>query len=191
MADRSPFAPPTIGPAVQPTPPPPPGPKWSDSLSVALVTQRGGVFFATIYDKTKNEHFLLESDRVDNDRQLSVSNVQWGDVIDQTVVKLRHNNDLADIRFDASASTSSPGPSAPMPGRPLSVPTLPPGLQGPPRMTPPPPPPGLPPGVGGPSTVQRRAAPIRTSPTVNAPAIRVPPPNQARRPVAIKDEDDE
>ena len=108
MAERSPFAPPTLGPATQVAPPPPPGPKWSDNLTVTLVTQLGGVYYATILDKAKNERFLLQSNKEDLDRQLALTSIEWGALVSQTTVTLRHNNEFAPVHFDPNAPAATP-----------------------------------------------------------------------------------
>ena len=187
MADRSPFAPPT--PVTGPLTPvvAPPGPKWSDSLTVTLVTQQGGVSFATIQDKAKNERFLLQSNKEDQDRQLALASVQWGELVSQTTVMLRHNNEFATVRFDPSATAAAPAANpAPVPGRgpgitgtyPAAAGTPPPG-----HLQPPPNPPGFP------GAVQRRGL-IRATPTVRAAPAVPQPPNLLRRPLESKDEDE-
>ena len=184
MADRSPFAPPTLGPATQVAPPPAPGPKWSDNLTVTLVTQAGGVYYATIQDKSKGEHFLLQSNKEDLDRQLALASVQWGELVSQTTVTLRHNNEFAPVRFDPNAVVTPPvaNPGS-LPAR-GPVPGTYPAAAGAPlpgRLQPPPNPPGMPPNV------QRRGL-IRTTPTVTAPSLPSPP-NALRRPLSNKNAD--
>ena len=111
MADRSPFAPPTAPPSAGPGPTPlPAGPKWSDDLVVTLLTQQGGVYFATIQDKVKNDHFLLQTNKEDTERHLALASVQWGELVDQTTVTLRHNGEFASVRFDPN---STPGTRRP------------------------------------------------------------------------------
>ena len=186
MADRSPFAPPTTGPATQVALPPPPGPKWSDNLTVTLVTQLGGVYYATIQDKAKNEHFLLQSNKEDLDRQLALTSIEWGALVSQTTVTLRHNNEFASVRFDPNAAISPPAanpaampPRGPVPG------TYPPAAGAPllGRSQPPPNPAGLP------GNVQRRGL-IRSTPTVTAPSLPSPP-NALRRPLANRNDDND
>ena len=184
MADRSPFAPPTIGPATQVAPPPPPGPKWSDNLTVTLVTQLGGVYYATIQDKSKSEHFLLQSNKEDLDRQLALTSVEWGALVSQTTVMLRHNNEFAAVHFDPNAATPAPvaNPGS-IPSR-GSFPGTYPASAGAPlpgRLQPPPNPPNVP------NSVQRRGL-IRTTPTVTAPSLPSPP-SPLRRPLANKNDD--
>ena len=182
MSNRSPFAPPTpVTGAVVPVAAPP-GPKWSDDLTVTLLTQQGGVYFATIQDKSKNEHFLLQSNKEDLDRHLALSSVEWGDLVGQTTVMLRHNNEFASVRFDANAAAAP----APQPGRASIAGTYPPsaGLPAPGRLQPPPGAPPLPPNV------QQRRALIRATPTVTAPPVR-PPPSLVRRPLSTRDDDND
>ena len=187
MAVRSPFAPPTPVTGLLAPVAPPPGPKWSDNLAVTLITQQGGVSFATILDKAKGEHFLLQSNKEDLERQLALTNVQWGELISQTTVMLRHNNEFASVRFDPNAAAAVPAATpAPLPGRGTMVPGTYPAAAGTPppgRLQPPPNPPGLP---GTP--VQRRAL-IRATPTVNALAPPRPP-SLLRRPLENKDDDE-
>ena len=183
MANRSPFAPPTPGTGSLTPVAPPPGPKWSDNLTVALITQQGGISFATIQDKVKGEHFLLQSNKEDLDHQLALASVQWGELVSQTTVTLRHNNEFASVRFDPNAAAANP---APVPGRGPAVPgTYPPAAGTPPpgRLQPPPNPPSLP------GAVQRRGL-IRAAPTVQSPAAAPQPPNLLRRPLDNKDNDE-
>ena len=176
MADRSPFAPPTPVEGVRQAVAAAPGPRWSDALSLGLLTQQGGVYFATIYDKNKNEHFLLQSDREDTGRQLALATVEWGETPDQITVTLRHNSEFAPVRFDPGALTAVPAAGAP------AVAGLPAGIN-PPRLTPPPPPSMMP----LPPNVQRRTTPIRTAPTVTAQPIN--PSNVQRRPLNRQDDE--
>ena len=188
MADRSPFAPPTLvtGPLTPVAPPP--GPKWSDNLTVSLITQQGGVSFATIQDKVKGERFLLQSNKEDLDRQLALASVQWGELVSQTTVMLRHNNEFATVRFDPNATAAAPAANpAPLPGRGPGIPGSYPAAAGTPppgHLQPPPNPPSLP-GAA----MQRRGL-IRATPTVKAVPAVPQPPNLLRRPLESKDEDE-
>ena len=182
MASRSPFAPPTPVTGLLTSVTAPAGPKWSDNLTVTLITQQGGVSFATIQDKVKNERFLLQSNKEDPEHQLALVGVQWGDLISQTTVMLRHNNEFATVRFDPNATAAAPAAN-PVPGRGTGVPGTYPAAAGTPppgRLQPPPNPPNLP------GAVQRRGL-IRATPTVTAPAAPQPP-NLIRRPVEPRDD---
>jgi hypothetical protein len=175
MADRSPFAPPSLAPVLAPVAPLPPGSRWSDDLAVTLLTQQGGVYFATIENKSKSERFLLQSDREDKDRHLALASVRWGDLIEQTSVTLRHDNDFATVHFDPGAATAapiSPGRASIAGSYPSAAGTPAPGhLQPPPN-----PPPGAP---NMPNSMRRRSV-IRATPGVVEPGAQASPVGGAR-----------
>lgn len=158
---HSPFSPPTVA-----TPPPAPvqGPKapgWADSLSVAGATQVGGYYLVTIVDRGSNEHFTVSTDpTIKNARDVTLTSVRWFDSLDQTQVTLQRAGEFAVVKFDPSASKSSPG-----------LPGIQPVTSGLPRTNNPlnrpafPPPPGNGSPSGSASSVVRRTPPIRASPT--------------------------
>ena len=167
MAERSPFTAPTIA---APTPPPTPvqsGPHWWDQMSVTSLMDRGGVYYAAVWDHVSNKHYVLEINKTDPDSQLLMSSVHWDERLDQTTVTVSKGAETAPpLRFDASAGTpvssavpisgpsSMQAPFTPPPRNAAINPaTLPPGFTG----TPPPPPPSMP-------NVVRRAGPISSNP---------------------------
>ena len=184
MADRSPFAPPTVAVALPAATPVPAGPKWSDDLTLALLMQRGGVFFATIQNKSKNERFLLESDREDQERHLALTSVEWNDHANQTSVMLRHDTEFAAVRFDASAPVPAAVAANPLmhgmvPGSyPASAGTPLPGHFQPP------------PNPAGPPGVARRQMLIRSSPSVAAPPEAHSPAALPLRPLSKSDDEE-
>ncbi len=170
LAAHSPFAPPT-GPAPAPaaTPTPPPGPSWSDNLVVTSIMQNGNDYTATVLEKDTSARYLVRSGVKREDNQLELATVTWADKPEAIKVTLRKGNQLGDVHFDASAtSTSGTAPGLP-PGR---VPAPPVNFH---------PPPGVPSSVpnppgGQPPNVVRGRPVIRANP----PAI---PGGQNARPV--------
>jgi hypothetical protein len=117
MSTHSPFSPPTVAPSAPVTVAAPTG-TWTDKLAVTLLMQNGGVYVATVVDRDSSRHFLVTSDR-ENDRQMMLTNVQWGDKNDAPRITIRQGNASGQVAFDPTAGGG--GVSVPQPGGPASM----------------------------------------------------------------------
>ncbi len=192
LAARSPFAPPTAGPApTAPAATPPPAPSWSDNLTVTSLMQSGNVFFATIMEKDTSARHLIRSDEVDKLTLLELASVRWAATSDAIKVTVSKGTQFADLKFDPSATADGAG----------SMPGMPPGLAPRPGVPNPaanfhPPLPAstvqTPPGgiVRGRPVIRANPQPPPVRPVINAPQgpARVIPPTV---PPAAKDDDDD
>ena len=162
MAERSPFTAPTDRRARRRPPPPvrpvrTGGTRWSSPRSWTA----GGVYYAAVWIKSNNKHYVLESSKTDADSQLLMSSVHWNERADQSTVTVSKGAEIAPpLRFDPSACRRAGGRAPAVSVRACSHPTrpacanppLPPGFTG----TPPPPPPM--------TNVVRRGGPIGSVP---------------------------
>jgi hypothetical protein len=180
MSARSPFSPPTVAAFVPPVPSAPTV-SWSDKLAVTALMEQGGKYFATVVDRDSSQHFLISSDKENNDHEkMMLSSVQWAPKIAQTRVTIRKGTEFGQVAFDPSAAINTNSPAIPGSLRPPNAP-VPPG----PRPFNPPP------GTNGgrsmmPSSAIRRG-PIGAPPVTPNALNRTPP----QTPADDDDDDDQ
>jgi hypothetical protein len=130
LGAHSPFSPPTAAAAVPMTTAAPAG-SWADKLSVALLMEQGGKYVATVVDRDSAEHFLVTSDG-GNDKNMTLSSVQWGDKPNQTRVTIRKGTEFGQVAFDPNATAASSAAAPMLPGVFPRTPPMAPGVFHPP-----------------------------------------------------------
>ena len=110
MAAHSPFTPPTTPVATPPPQVAPPPPSWLDKLSVNMLMQDHGVFYATVVDQDSPTHIYLSSDKEDPDSHMAIASVKWdSENHDETpIITLRRGTDFGQVRYEPGTS-SGPG----------------------------------------------------------------------------------
>jgi hypothetical protein len=111
MSTHSPFSPPTVAPIAPVTVAAPTG-TWTDKLAVTLLMKEGSIYVATIVDRESAKHYLVTSDK-ENDQQMMLSSVQWGDKNNPPRVTIRRGTLFGLVAFDPTAGGGGGSASAP------------------------------------------------------------------------------